>query len=107
MVFSCIIKGIKGDLEQQCYNEACRQRLRLCLTWKCQTGFDLQNKLPSFLLFFNCFSFSYSLLTCPCSPLSQDQGVVAEEDSQRFSFHTGTATLSPVAIQGLCWNKQA
>lgn len=52
MVFSCIIKGIKADLEQQCYNEACGQRLRLCLAWKCQTVFDLQNNLPSFLLFF-------------------------------------------------------
>lgn len=50
MVFPCIIKGIKGDLEQQCYNEACGQRLHFYLTWKCQTVFDLQNKLPSFLL---------------------------------------------------------
>lgn len=52
MVFSCIIKGIKGDLEQQCYNEACGQRLRLYLTWKCQTVVDLQNEFPSFLVFF-------------------------------------------------------
>lgn len=52
MVFSCIIKGIKGDLEQQCYNEACGQRLHLCLTWKCQTVVALQNEFPSFLIFF-------------------------------------------------------
>lgn len=63
MVFSCIIKGIKADLEQQCYNEACGQRLCLCLAWKCQTVFDLQNKLSSFLLFFFKILFSF-----PCSP---------------------------------------
>lgn len=91
MVFPCIIKGIKGDLEQQCYNEACGQRLHFYLTWKCQTVFDLQNKLSSFLLSFLFYYiekpyfymyFSRSLLTCPCSPLSPERGVVSEEDSQ-------------------------
>lgn len=62
MVFSCIIKEIKGDLEQQCYNEACGQRLRSYLTWKCQTVVDLQNELSYFLLFL--FSFS----PIPCCP---------------------------------------
>lgn len=108
VVFPCIIKGIKGDLEQQCYNEACGQRLHFYLTWKCQTVFDLQNKLPSFLLsFFLIYRknhifiyFSCSLLTCPCSPLSLEHGVVSEEESQWFLFHTGTAALSSVAIQG-------
>lgn len=94
MVFPCIIKGIKGDLEQQCYNEACGQRLHFYLTWKCQTVFDLQNKPPSFLLSFFFFFliyiekpyfsiyFSHSLLACPCSPLSIEHGAVSEEDSQ-------------------------
>lgn len=82
MVFSCIIKGIKGDLEQQCYNEACGQRLRLYLTWKCQTVLDLHNKLPSLLFFEILFSFPCSLLTCPCSPLTYEHGVVSEKDSQ-------------------------
>lgn len=63
MVFSCIIKEIKGDLEQQCYNEACGQRLRSYLTWKCQTVVDLQNELSYFLLFL--FSFS----PIPCCPV--------------------------------------
>lgn len=64
MVFSCIIKGIKADLEQQCYNEACGQRLHLCLAWKCQTVFDLQNKLSSFLFFFFFNTFLPSCILC-------------------------------------------
>lgn len=103
VVFSCIIKEIKGDLEQQCYNEACGQRLRLYLTWKCQTVVDLQNELSYFLLFL----FSFSPIPC-CPPqlpsVPQAWGCLCGGFTVVIISHIRTKALGPVAIEGLCWN---
>lgn len=82
MVFSCIIKEIKGDLEQQCYNEACGQRLRSYLTWKCQTVVDLQNELFLFPLI-SFFFFPYSLLSSPAPLCPSGMGL------SLWGFHSG------------------
>lgn len=103
MVFSCIIKEIKGDLEQQCYNEACGQRFCSYLTWKCQTVVDLQNELFLFPLI-SFFFFPYSLLSCPSSSLSLRHGAVSVGVSVVIISHIRTKALGPVAIEGLCWN---